>query len=141
MDVVTAFLNGNLEKETYNRMPAYFRDAGRPTLVYRLLKGFYALKQDSKRSYAKTQDFLIVLLKSKNYLSELCLCTMRKRRIFLCVILYVDDLLTSSYSCAEFLHVNAELSSHFRMNDLEPARQLLGIRSIRDHPKRSLFLY
>eukprot|EP00171_Calliarthron_tuberculosum_P012426 IDg12426t1 len=45
MDVVTAFLNGDLNEEVYMEVPSGFRDPKRPNLVCRLLKAIYCLKQ------------------------------------------------------------------------------------------------
>ncbi len=38
MDVVTAFLHGNLDKDIYMEVPAGFKDPSRPNLVCKLLK-------------------------------------------------------------------------------------------------------
>ena len=45
MDVVTAFLNGDLDEDIYMEVPAGFKDPRRPELVCKLLKALYGLKQ------------------------------------------------------------------------------------------------
>ncbi len=38
MDIVTAFLHGDLDKDIYIEVPAGFKDPSRPNLVYKYLK-------------------------------------------------------------------------------------------------------
>ena len=58
MDVVTAFLNGDLDKVIYMELPFGFRDPNRPHLVARLLKSLYGLKQAPRCWHAKIHKFL-----------------------------------------------------------------------------------
>ena len=53
MDVVTAFLNGELDEEIFMEMPAGYRDPNPPNVVCRLLKALYGLKQAPRQWYAK----------------------------------------------------------------------------------------
>ncbi|GJY84100.1 retrovirus-related pol polyprotein from transposon TNT 1-94 [Tanacetum coccineum] len=48
MDVKTAFLNGDLQKEVFVSQPEGFKDPEHPTHVYRLKKALYGLKQAPK---------------------------------------------------------------------------------------------
>jgi len=48
MDVKTAFLNGNLEEETYMDQPLGFVSIGQEDKVCRLKKSIYGLKQSSR---------------------------------------------------------------------------------------------
>jgi len=45
MDVVTAFLNGELDEEIYMQQPAGYQVSGKENLVCRLNKSLYRLKQ------------------------------------------------------------------------------------------------
>ena len=51
MDVKTAFLNGELEKEIYMEQPVGFVTKGQEHKVCRLLKSIYGLKQFSRQCY------------------------------------------------------------------------------------------
>ena len=53
VDVVTVFLNGEIDREIFMEVPAGFRDPNRPNLVCRLLKALYVLKQAPRQWYAK----------------------------------------------------------------------------------------
>ena len=48
MDVVTAFLNGELDEDIYMEVPSGFKDPKRPHLVCKLQKALYGLKQAHK---------------------------------------------------------------------------------------------
>ncbi len=59
MDVVTAFLHGDLDKNIYMEVPGGFKDPSRPNLVCKLLKALYGLKQAPRLWHAKIDAFLI----------------------------------------------------------------------------------
>ena len=63
MDVVTAFLHGDLDKEIYMAVPPGFQDASRPNMVCKLQKTLYGLKQAPRLWHAKIDAFLIGRLK------------------------------------------------------------------------------
>ncbi|MCO5599479.1 hypothetical protein L7F22_053583 [Adiantum nelumboides] len=58
MDVITAFLHGDLEEEIYMQQPEGFMQKGREHLVYKLLKSLFGLKQSSKQWYHKFDTFM-----------------------------------------------------------------------------------
>ena len=66
MDVKTAFLNGDLEEEIYMDQPKGFAIKGKESLVYKLSKTIYGLKQSPKAWYKKIDQYfeLIGLKKS-----------------------------------------------------------------------------
>lgn len=49
MDIKTAFLHGDLEKEIYIEQPEGFQVKGKEEYVFKLLKSVYALKQAPRR--------------------------------------------------------------------------------------------
>lgn len=59
MDVVTAFLNGDLDEDIYMEVPDGFKDPKRPDLVCKLRKALYGLKQAPRQWYAKIHEFLV----------------------------------------------------------------------------------
>ena len=57
MDVKSSFLNGDLEEEIYMKQWEGFIDD--PSLVYKLRKSLYGIKQAPRAWYSKMDSFLI----------------------------------------------------------------------------------
>ncbi|MCO5577570.1 hypothetical protein L7F22_031401 [Adiantum nelumboides] len=58
MDVITAFLHGDLEEEIYMQQPKGFVQKGKEYLVWKLLKSLFGLKQSSRQWYHKFDAFM-----------------------------------------------------------------------------------
>ncbi|MCO5614338.1 hypothetical protein L7F22_068616 [Adiantum nelumboides] len=61
MDVKSAFLNGEMEKEVYVSQPPGFQVTGKEDHVYRLWKALYGLKQAGRQWYLTLDQFLVKL--------------------------------------------------------------------------------
>lgn len=68
MDVVTAFLHGNIEEDVFMGWPPRFEQKDSAKTVYKLSKVLYALNQTPKHWYSKIDCFLLtnVLGKERN---------------------------------------------------------------------------
>ena len=56
-------------------------------------------------------------------------------------MLFVDDITLAGKKGAKLDSIIQELSFHFKLCDLRPTTQLLGMEIHRDHPKHSLSLF
>ena len=139
MDVVTAFLNGELDEEIFMKVPAGFRDPNRPNLVCRLLKALYGLKQAPRQWYAKIHRFLTNVLNLISSAYEPCLYVFYDGHLLLIIILYVDDLLIAGNSRKEISRVKGELMKVFKM-DLGDVKEFLGIEIIWNRVSRTFRL-
>ena len=73
MDVVTAFLNGEVNEKIFMDVPAGLKDPQRPNLVCKLKKAIYGLKQAPRQCYGKINSFVVSELYFTNCASEPCL--------------------------------------------------------------------
>jgi hypothetical protein len=89
MDVKNEFLHGDIEEEIYmEQTKGYVQD---PSLVCRLKKSLYGLKQEPRAWYAKMDSYLLSqgFIHSK---SDPNVYMLRSTNSLLIIILYVDDL-------------------------------------------------
>ena len=88
MDIVTAYLNGDLEEEVYMELPEGFQERD-PNLVCKLLKGLYGTKQGGRcwnvvfTNYLKKKG----LEQSKE---DQCVSMNKTRNLIMAI--YVDDM-------------------------------------------------
>jgi hypothetical protein len=133
LDVVTAFLNPALDSDVYMQLPAesHWLDPGlaKRTSYVKLLKALYGLKQAPKLWHDEIDGFLLSLgFQRADADPSLYL----RSDVF--ILLYVDDILvfyhpdnTSTASSAK-----AALMRKYRMKDLGPVRQFLGLEISRN---------
>jgi len=114
-------------------VPAGFKDPKRPNLVCKLLKALYGLKQAPRMWNAKIHSFLVDNLGFFSSPHEPCVYIKRQHGIVVMIILlYVDDILIAGMSRINMDKVKAEFKARFKMKDLGPASEFLGIEIIRD---------
>ena len=135
MDVITAYLAGDLEEEVYMELPA-----GLPYLeskVCKLQKGLYGLKQSARVwnqriSKALKQSGLLVTN------SDHSVWVHRDRDLILA--LYVDDIVLVARDIQAIQWIKGTLSKSFNMKDLGPISTVLGIQVQRDRAQRKLWI-
>ena len=110
MDVVTAFLNGDLDEDIYMEQPEGCVDKSKPDHVCKLLKAIYGLKQAHRMWHRKIDDFLLVELGFKTSRSDPCLYIKREGDVIMIIALYVDDLLLAGTGLNAILWMKGELS-------------------------------
>lgn len=129
MDVVTAFLQGDLQEEVFMKQPDTFEDGtGR---ACRLRKSLYGLKQASRCWNEKLGSVLRMagLICSK---VDTCIFFRISDADVLIVAVYVDDLLIFSNNLKSKQRIKERLSSAFKMTDNGEARFILGMHIDRD---------
>lgn len=115
MDVHNAFLHGDLSEEVHMKLPLGFSN-GKEEQVCRLKESLYGLKQ-APRCFAKLST---ALAQSGFWQSrfDYSLFTYQTSTTFLCVLVYVDDLLITGNDPATIQSFKKHLSSCFHMKDL-----------------------
>nr|GFB58780.1 zinc finger, CCHC-type [Tanacetum cinerariifolium] len=118
MDVITAFLNGDLDDEFYMKQPEGFVMPGHESKVFKLKKSLYGLKQAPKQWHQKFDD---VVLSNGFSLNQADKCMYSKldasgKEVIIC--LYVDDMLIFGTDQDQVNKTKEFLSSKFDIKDL-----------------------
>jgi histone deacetylase 1/2 len=126
MDMKTAFLNGDLEKEIYMEQPQGFMHQGGEHLVCKFHKSLYGLKQFPRAWNQKLHEFFknINFMKSKADPS-VYVALVGDVKFF--IVVYVDDLIVVCNDQKKLLQVNAKLNQKFEMKDLGELHFFLGM--------------
>ncbi len=128
MDVVTAFLNGDLKEDIFMAVPEGLKSKTTSGKLCKLRKSLYGLKQSTRQWYAKMHQFLVNELEFKSSPNDPCLYTRHKSSSILLIALYVDDILIAGSMKAEVQSIKNRLAARFEMKDLGIARVILGIQ-------------
>ena len=126
MDVVTAFLHGQLDEEIYMRQPEGFIKPGEEHLVCKLKRSLYGLKQ-SPRCWNAVLD---AFLKEEGFVptpADQCVYNRSLDGVQTIIGVYVDDLVILSDEDAELLNVKEMLSGRFSMKDMGQLHYCLGM--------------
>ena len=93
MDVVTAFLSGDLKEDIFMQIPEGLRNQKNENKVCKLEKSLYGLKQAPRQWYAKIHNYLVSDLTFKCSPDDPCLYVRKTDSSITIIALYVDDLL------------------------------------------------
>ncbi|MCO5592969.1 hypothetical protein L7F22_046973 [Adiantum nelumboides] len=117
MDVNNAFLNGLLEEEVCMQQPEGYIVAGKESMVCKLNKSLYGLKQVPRAWYEKIDDHLQSQGFQRSNVDHTLYYKVQGKDIVL-VILYVYDLILIGSNEAMVEDVQSKLSKEFEMKDL-----------------------
>ncbi|CAM8902473.1 unnamed protein product [Rhodiola kirilowii] len=131
MDVKTAFLYGDLDEEIYMMQPEGFEVKGKEKLVCKLQKSLYGLKQAPRQWYKKFDSFMKKAEFSRCEADHCCYIKRYKKSCII-LLLYVYDMLIAGANWTEIDVLKKKLSKEFVMKDLGAAKQILGMRIIRN---------
>ena len=137
MDVVTAFLQSDLEEEIYMKYPDGFQNPGNK--VCKLKKSLYGLKQAS-RVWNRKLDQVLKSMELKQSKTDPCIYfkTNENERIYIAI--YVDDILILTSNNTSKIKIKESLKSHFKMKDLGEASYILGMKITRDRKNGKLWI-
>ena len=131
MDVVTAFLNGELQEEIYMQQPPGYEVPGKEKLVCKLKKSLYGLKQSSRCWNKSFQDFMLDL-GFKQSTADPCVFIQDETNSMTIVAVYVDDLIVMSTSSEKLDAIKKALSGRFKMKDMGPLHYCLGVSIVQN---------
>ena len=140
IDIKTAYLYGEIDKEIYMSQPQGLKSPGKEHFLCRLNKSCYGLKQAGRIWNHTIHDFLIsqqfTQLKSDEcvYIKR----TSTNTRVY--VLLFVDDIIIMSNSTIAITEFKSELASKFTIVDKGAVSCFLNIEVQRDRENRKLWL-
>ena len=122
-DVKRDFIHGDLHEEIYIQNPEGFIHD--PSLVFKLRKSLYGLKQDLGTWYAKMDSFLLSLgferCKYNNvYLQHI-------GDLLQVIVLYFDEIFITRSCIDDIGSIKSSLHSEFSMTDLGLLKQFIGL--------------
>ena len=126
MDVKSSFLHGNLHEEIYMKKPPGFIQHD-SSLVFRLKKSLYGIKQAPRAWYAKMDNFLLPTSFSRCH-SDNNVYNKRGDGHLIILLLYVYDLILTSSDPKLINHVKSSLKKKFDMIDLGYLHYFLGLQ-------------
>lgn len=122
MDVITAFLQGDLKEEIFMEQPEAYHNGS--NLVCKLNRSVYGLKQAGRQWNLKLDNALkkFGLIRS---LMDPCIYYTKKMNLLIAI--YVDDFLIFYTKLDELNDLKKFLNETFKMKDLGPAKHCIGI--------------
>ena len=139
MNVRTTFLDGDLAEEVYMSKPFSFKEAGKETMVCKLQKSIYGLKQVSKQWYLKF-DKVVTTNGFKENTVDQCIFMKVSGSKYIFLVLYVDDIFLTTNDTGLLVETKQLLFSHFDKKNLGKASYVLGIQILRDRSSGILIL-
>lgn len=132
LDINNAFLNGILKEDIYMEQPPGFdQSTTNSSLVCKLHKAIYELKQAPRAWFERLNDFLTSLgfLSSKAD-SSLFIRFTKTSTIY--ILVYVDDILISGSSTTEVQQLITQLNATFSLKELGELNYFLGIEVLQN---------
>ena len=134
LDISNAFLNGDLHEEIYMKLPPGYADRKGDSLppnpVCKLQKSLYGLKQASRQWFLKFSTTSTSLGFIQTHSDHTCFIKITDA-LFLCVIVYVDDIVIVSNTDSEVDLLKQQLKHHFKLRDLGPMKYFLVLEIAR----------
>jgi len=129
MDVVSAYVQGNLTDEIFMEQPELFKEDN--DSVCKLNKPLYGLKQSGRMWYNRLDDFVIQQGGYRNE-ADPSVYVFGKNEKPVIMIIYVDDLILASKNLKELNTIKQKLKSKFEILDLGQVTDILGIHVERE---------
>ena len=154
MDVITAFLNGDIDEDIYIEVPDGVEitpedishlglgdvDINELDLVCKLDKSMYGTKQAPRCWNKKIHAVLADELSFVRSDGDPCLYVKQAEEGIMMIALYVDDLLIATKKKTQSTWIKSMLNDRFKMKDLGEAKVCLGLEINRDREQRKLWL-
>lgn len=137
IDVVTAYVQGDLSDEIYMEQSEMFVKYGEESKVCKLQKSLYGLKQSGCEWYKKIDGY-ITSIGGKRTMVDPCIYVFYNNdRVIMAI--YVDIILASK-KIGKLELIKSKLKSSFKVSDQGPIHYILGMHIEREGPTGSIYL-
>ena len=127
MDVVSAFLNGELKEEIFMQQPPGYVQSGKEDLVCKLKKSIYGLKQSPRCWNEKFCEHMRSLGFKESGADPCIFIRENERKKLEIIAVYVDELILIAETLEEIKHMKSCLSETFKMKNKGEIRYCLGV--------------
>lgn len=131
IDIVAAYLNGDLEEDVFMRQPPMFEDLNNSNKVCKLNKSLYGLKQAGREWNKKVTDILLNLGFNRCK-SDSCVYFRRLNNNLSFIALYVDDMMLASQTKCDMDNIITDLNKYVEAEDRGPISFYLGMEIERE---------
>ena len=139
MDIKTAYLYGLLEEECWMEQPEGFEEPGKEDWVWALVKGLYGMKQ-AGRTWNQTMHAAMLEWGFTHLTVEHCIYHRNDERGTIIVAIHVDDFCSAASSKPLNEDFKKQLQTKWEISDLGAISWIVGIRTTRDRPNRTITL-
>jgi hypothetical protein len=132
MDVVGAFLNGEIQDEIFMSQPEGFTIKNQEHKVCKLNKALYGLKQAGMIWNKNLDDFLVETLRFRRTRADPCVYHFKQNDSVIILGVHVDDILLAHNDECMCNDIVAQFSKKWEITDLGQPAQLLGMHITRN---------
>uniref|UniRef100_W8AQ86 Retrovirus-related Pol polyprotein from transposon TNT 1-94 n=1 Tax=Ceratitis capitata TaxID=7213 RepID=W8AQ86_CERCA len=140
VDIVAAYLNGELEETVYMLQPPMFKENENSNKVCRLKKALYGLKQAGREWNRKVTDILL-RIGFKRCKSDTSVYIRRNGKNVNIIGLYVDDMILACSSKSEMSGILRKLNEYVEAVDRGPISFYLGMEIERDGDRGDITIH
>lgn len=141
IDVVGAFLNGNIEEDIYMKQPDGFVRNGSEHLVCKLKKALYGLKQAGMIWNQQLDEFIVTVLEFRRTQSDPCLYVYQQASITAFLLVHVDDIMIAHNDLSFCNSIADRLKFKWDITDLGEPSRILGMHLCRESSTGSIFIH
>ena len=140
VDVVGAYLQGDLDEEIYMEVPEGVKEKGKEGWYWKLTKALYGLKQAGHQWKKKLNEIMGKLSLKKSQADDCLYIHHEDGVVALLVLAYVDDMAVAGKNLVHVREFKKNIARHVEITDLGELHYILGIQIKRDCTARTISL-
>jgi len=133
VDVVGAYLQGDLDEEIYMEVPEGVKEKGKEGWYWKLTKALYGLKQAGRQWKKKLDEIMRKLDLEKSQVDDCLYICHKDGVVTLLILAYVDDMAVAGKNLEHVQKFKKDVAKHVEITDLGELHYILGIQVKRDH--------